>query len=744
MPSKMAMCVGSFKFLAVVAVISIIVVENSLTHGETEVNGSENLIIFTVATDETDGYKRFVRSVDKNGLSEYLHVLGMGEEWRGGDVRRYAGGGQKVRFLKDAMEKYKDNKDLVIMFVDSYDVVFTAGADEILKRFQDMDARVVFSAEVYLWPDKTLHNQYPQIEKGLPYLNSGMFMGYAPEIWKTVTHREITNQADDQLYYTKIYLDPTLREELQMKLDNLAMIFQNLNGVQNTVTLMFEGKNSMLQNVNYGTVPVVIHGNGGSKMFLDHLGNYLVNSWTPEKGCLACKEDTVNLAEREIDNYPDVLMAIFVEQPTPFIKEFFKTIADLSYPKKKIDIFIHNSAPLHAKDVSGFLDDHSSEYNSVREVPHTYGLGDQEAKNKALNYCLQLKCQYYFAVDADARLTNPDTLKLLIEQNRGIIAPLLVRPGKLWSNFWGALSDDGFYARSDDYIDIVKGNKRGVWNVPYMGMAYLAQSDVIKKYKPSYIYGDLDSDMAFCRHLREQGVFMHVTNTVKFGHQIDSDNFATYARKKHPDMYQIFDNPQEWEARYIHPLYLEALNADRNLTMPCQDVYSFPLMSETFAKHLIEEAESFGKWSDGTNNDPRLAGGYENVPTRDIHMKQIDFETQWLHFLKEYVCPIQEKLYPGYYSKAHAIMNFMVRYRPDEQPALRAHHDASTFTINVALNKHGVDYEGGGARFIRYNCSVVGLEVGYSLMHPGRLTHFHEGLRTISGTRYIMVSFIDP
>lgn len=46
-------------------------------------------------------------------------------------------------------------------------------------------------------------------------------------------------------------------------------------------------------------------------------------------------------------------------------------------------------------------------------------------------------------------------------------------------------------------------------------------------------------------------------------------------------------------------------------------------------------------------------------------------------------------------------MNFVVRYRPDEQPALRPHHDASTYTINLALNQVGVDFEGGGSRFIR-------------------------------------------
>lgn len=56
---------------------------------------------------------------------------------------------------------------------------------------------------------------------------------------------------------------------------------------------------------------------------------------------------------------------------------------------------------------------------------------------------------------------------------------------------------------------------------------------------------------------------------------------------------------------------------------PCPDVYWYPLISETFAKELVEEMEHYGKWSSGSNDDKRLEGGYENVPTRDIHMKQV-------------------------------------------------------------------------------------------------------------------------
>lgn len=38
-------------------------------------------------------------------------------------------------------------------------------------------------------------------------------------------------------------------------------------------------------------------------------------------------------------------------------------------------------------------------------------------------------------------------------------------------------------------------------------------------------------------------------------------------------------------------------------------------------------------------------------------------------------------------------MNFVVRYKPDEQHSLRPHHDASTYTLNIALNRPDYDYQ---------------------------------------------------
>ncbi|KFM79073.1 Procollagen-lysine,2-oxoglutarate 5-dioxygenase 3, partial [Stegodyphus mimosarum] len=701
------------------------------------------LLVLTVATEETDGFKRFLRSAKVYGIN--VEVLGMNEEWKGGDVRLYSGGGHKVNFLKQAMEKYYEQKDLVVMFVDSYDVIFMASPDEILKRFHKTKAKVLFSAEGFCWPDPTLADSYPKVEKGKRFLNSGGFMGHAPYIYEIVTSSSLKDEDDDQLFYTKVYLDEDLRKKWGMKLDHKAEIFQNLNGAVGDVELRFSDADSYLHNTAYGTNPLVVHGNGASKVALNSLGNYLAKSWTPKQGCLSCYEDIISLEKFKVKQKPHVILAIFIEHPTPFITEFFERILLLDYPKERMDLFVHCGAEYHKDETDEFLSLHKHKYNSVTYLKFESGYKEWHARNLGLEECTKVDCDYYFSVDTNAQLTNPDTLRLLIEQNRSVIAPMLVRPNRLWSNFWGSLSADGFYARSVDYVDIVKKKRKGVWNVPYINHAYLIRGSLLKDTEnyPSFIHGLLDPDMAFCKNLRDKGTFIYVSNLHDFGHLINSESFDT--SHVHNELYEIYTNQVDWEHRYIHENYSKVLDPSYEVAMPCPDVYWFPVVTPIFCKHLIEEMENFGQWSDGSNNDPRLAGGYENVPTRDIHMNQVGLEQQWLYFLREYIRPVQEKIFLGYtHDPPKAMMNFVVRYRPDEQPSLRPHHDSSTYTINIALNRPKIDYEGGGCRFIRYNCSVTNLRLGWSLMHPGRLTHYHEGLPVTNGTRYIMISFVDP
>lgn len=60
----------------------------------------------------------------------------------------------------------------------------------------------------------------------------------------------------------------------------------------------------------------------------------------------------------------------------------------------------------------------------------------------------------------------------------------------------------------------------------------------------------------------------------------------------------------------------------------------------------------------------------------------------YVSFGSSYVEVWLDVLFQGF-----ALLNFVVKYSPDRQRSLRPHHDSSTFTINIALNKVGEDFQ---------------------------------------------------
>jgi procollagen-lysine,2-oxoglutarate 5-dioxygenase, invertebrate len=79
----------------------------------------------------------------------------------------------------------------------------------------------------------------------------------------------------------------------------------------------------------------------------------------------------------------------------------------------------------------------------------------------------------------------------------------VLRPGTLFSNFWGAVSDTGFYARSFDYVDIVQGGRQGIWNVPFVGSALLISARKFPQLHNSYTWNTaIDADIAFAEYCR--------------------------------------------------------------------------------------------------------------------------------------------------------------------------------------------------------------------------------------------------
>jgi procollagen-lysine,2-oxoglutarate 5-dioxygenase 1 len=76
-------------------------------------------------------------------------------------------------------------------------------------------------------------------------------------------------------------------------------------------------------------------------------------------------------------------------------------------------------------------------------------------------------------------------------------------------------------------------------------------------------YPPAPSDMAMCYSMRENDVFMHVTNRVSFGHLINADDFNT--SHLHNELWELMNNRHDWEKRYMHDNY------SRNLEVGVMD-----------------------------------------------------------------------------------------------------------------------------------------------------------------------------
>ena len=97
----------------------------------------------------------------------------------------------------------------LIPSLDSYDVIFTAGADVILSKFKDFKSRVVFSAEGFCWPDKSLavsplNNTYIHTCTctSYKYIIYSIFLEQVPSCWTWETVLEFRRYIHTYPYHS--------------------------------------------------------------------------------------------------------------------------------------------------------------------------------------------------------------------------------------------------------------------------------------------------------------------------------------------------------------------------------------------------------------------------------------------------------------------------------------------------------------------------------------------------------------
>lgn len=68
--------------------------------------------------------------------------------------------------------------------------------------------------------------------------------------------------------------------------------------VSDDLKLDTDVRGSSLENILTGYKPLVLHGNGPRKLFLNSLGNYLAYTWDSINGCGACNGIEIKVVDR--------------------------------------------------------------------------------------------------------------------------------------------------------------------------------------------------------------------------------------------------------------------------------------------------------------------------------------------------------------------------------------------------------------------------------------------------------------
>lgn len=163
----------------------------------------------------------------------------------------------QARFVLENNSKFTH-----FLFCDSYDIMFAAGWDEILKKFEALNSEIVFAAESYPWPDTSQAPIYPATPHRAKYANAGFWMATsdaATHFTRDLAEIAVRKEKCDQ----GIIVDMFLSGKYPIKLDTACSICFCCN-LDSTGFLEF--KNGRIHTTDTGEAPCLFHGNGNAPM----------------------------------------------------------------------------------------------------------------------------------------------------------------------------------------------------------------------------------------------------------------------------------------------------------------------------------------------------------------------------------------------------------------------------------------------------------------------------------------------
>ncbi|OWR42748.1 glycosyltransferase 25 family member like protein [Danaus plexippus plexippus] len=244
---------------------------------------------------------------------------------------------------------------------------------------------------------------------------------------------------------------------------------------------------------------------------------------------------------------PTVGITSLVRNQAHTLPQFLTSLMNLDYPKDRIFLWFrsdYNSD--HSVDVlRDFVNKFGTLYNRVHlsyntskqkfddELSPTHWSHSRfmhliKWREMGIKFAKRQWADYVFMLDADVFLTNPQTLRHLIQKQLRVVAPMLVSD-RYYSNFWLSVDDDFNYRlnHEDEFYPLYEYNElyMGCHIVPVIYGAVLMdlrskKSDYITydPYKIVDYLGPLQDHIIFAVNAMRNNISLHICNDDFFGY----------------------------------------------------------------------------------------------------------------------------------------------------------------------------------------------------------------------------------
>uniref|UniRef100_A0A3B1IR18 Cerebral endothelial cell adhesion molecule n=1 Tax=Astyanax mexicanus TaxID=7994 RepID=A0A3B1IR18_ASTMX len=294
-----------------------------------------------------------------------------------------------------------------------------------------------------------------------------------------------------------------------------------------------------------------------------------------------CYFSEENYTEESKMQQPTVVIAIIARNAAHSLPYYLGALERLNYPKDRISIWAatdHNTDNTTAI-LREWLTVMQQFYHYVEwrpmDKPTSYAgeLGPKHWTNGRYEYLMKLKqaalnfakkrwADYILFTDADNILTNPETLNLLIAENKSVIAPMLDSQSA-YSNYWCGITPQGYYRRTAEYFPTRRRYRTGCFPVPMVHSTMLL--DLRKEntrrvafHPPHTDYSwPFDDIIVFAFSCRVSEVQMYVCNKERYGylnvpakpHEQVEDDHVNFI---HLYLEALIDGPPMYVSPYIH------------------------------------------------------------------------------------------------------------------------------------------------------------------------------------------------